>query len=484
MCFASNLPPCWMKTEKEKIREAAPCALVFALLGSGECGVPRPRGRLQSARSTSPMGEFLQLLRSNRNYRYTWTGQIVSEIGDNFNNIAVFALAMELTHSGMVVTGVLLARAVPAVTVGPLAGVLLDRFDRKRIMMASDLVRAVIALGFILALTSHRVWVLYAFSALLMAASPFFTAGRSAILPTIASPEEIHTANSLTQTTQWMTLTVGTWLGATVVAIGYKWAFVFNALSFVFSAWCIWHLRAPGPGGFHGHHVEAEDVGIRPWHNYREGLRYMRSVPLVLAIALLAVGWATGGGAAQILFTLFGEVVFNRGASGIGMIWGSAGLGLLFGGILANWLGRRLSYPTYKLIVFIDFVIHGAAYVLFSRASRFSVALLFIFLSRSVMAVNSVMNYSYLLRTVANRYRGRVFATIDTFTWTMMMVSMMGAGIASVHYNPRLIGTIAGLLSSTTAVFWGWANWTGRLPLPSVAGTASDEAEAPPNHLV
>src|SRR5260370_5650195 len=122
--------------------------------------------------------------------------------------------------------------AVPAVTVGPLAGVLLDRFDRKRIMIASDLARAVIALGFILALTEKRTWLLYLFSALLMVASPFFTAARSAILPTIASEDEIHTANSLTQTTQWTTLTVGTFLGATVIAMGYTRAFVFSALSF------------------------------------------------------------------------------------------------------------------------------------------------------------------------------------------------------------------------------------------------------------
>jgi MFS family permease len=416
------------------------------------------------------MGEFLQLLRSNRNYRYMWSGQIVSEIGDNFNNIAVFALAMALTHSGLVVTGVLLARAIPAITVGPLAGVLLDRFDRKRIMIASDLVRALLALGFILALTTHRVWVLYAFSALLMAASPFFSAGRSAILPTIASHEEIHTANSLTQTTQWMTLTVGTFLGATVVAMGYKWAFVANAISFVFSAWCIFHLRAPDATGFRAQRRATQDSdAIRPIHEYREGLRYMRSVPLVFAIALFAVGWATGGGAAQILFTLFGEVVFNRGAGGIGLIWGFAGLGLLSGGVFANWLGRRLTYNGYKLTIFIDYAVYGAMYVSFSLARRFELALLFIFLSRVVMAVNGVLNYSYLLRTVPNRFRGRVFATMDTFTWTMMMVSMMGAGIASMHYDLRLIGTIAGLLSSTTAIFWGWANWTGRLPRPVFA---------------
>jgi MFS family permease len=197
----------------------------------------------------------------------------------------------------------------------------------------------------------------------------------------------------------------------------------------------------------------------------------MRSVPLVFAIALLSVGWATGGGAAQILFTLFGEVVFNRGASGIGLIWGCAGLGLLTGGVFANWLGRRLSFKGYKLTVFIDYVVYGVTYVLFSRAQQFHFALVFIFLSRVVMAVNGVLNYSYLLRTVPNQFRGRVFATIDTFTWSMMMMSMMGAGIASMHYDLRVIGTVAGLLSSTTAIFWGWANGTGRLPLPVFAGS-------------
>lgn len=417
------------------------------------------------------MRQFFELLRQNRNYRYTWMGQVVSEIGDQFNNIAVFSLAMALTGSGLVVTGIMLARAIPAVAMGPLAGVVLDRFDRKRIMITSDVVRALVALGFILALTHRANWLLYLFSALLMVASPFFTAGRSAILPTIASAEELHTANSLTQTTQWTTLTVGTFLGATVVAIGYKWAFVFNALSFVFSAWAISNLRAPQGKGFRSLRKDLTEADVvRPWHEYREGLRYMRSVPLVLAIALLAVGWATGGGAAQILFTLFGEVVFHGGAAGIGVIWGCAGIGLLLGGAFANWLGRRLSFEGYKRLVFVNYLVHGGAYVLFSQMRRFELALVFITLSRAAIAINSVLNYSYLLRTVSNQYRGRVFATMETFTWGMMMISMMGAGVASTHYSPRTIGAVAGLLSSTTAVFWGWANWAGRLPQPEFAG--------------
>ena len=96
------------------------------------------------------LSAFTGLLRSNRNYRFTWFGQVVSEVGDHFNNIAVMSLAMQHANPGLVVTGVFLARAVPMLAAGPIAGVLLDRLDRKRVMIASDLTRAVIALGFIL----------------------------------------------------------------------------------------------------------------------------------------------------------------------------------------------------------------------------------------------------------------------------------------------------------------------------------------------
>src|SRR5512147_1776914 len=127
------------------------------------------------------MTTLLALLRQNRNYRYTWMGQVVSEIGDYFNNIAVFALVMEKSGSGLVVSGVMLARAIPAVVAGPIAGVVLDRFDRKRIMIASDLIRAAVAIAFVFTIHQPSPALLYALSAALMFASPFFTAGRAAL---------------------------------------------------------------------------------------------------------------------------------------------------------------------------------------------------------------------------------------------------------------------------------------------------------------
>src|SRR5579875_3590421 len=419
------------------------------------------------------MGDFTRLLKGNRNYRYTWFGQIVSEAGDHFNNVAVLSLAIQETHSGTVIAALMLSRVIPAIFAGPLAGVLLDRFDRRRIMIASDLIRGVIALGFIAAIGYRQVWLLYVLSALLMIASPFFTSGRSAILPSIANEDELHTANSLTQTTGWMTLAVGAFFGGTTVArFGYQIAFIFNSLSFFFSAVCIANLRSVRGHFRAGRRALDETRVARPWHEYREGLGYMLQTPLILGIALIGVGWASGGGAAQVLFTLFSELVFKRGAEGLGELWGIAGVGLLVGGVVGNYLGKRISFEAYKRTVFFCYLLHGGAYVVFSQMRHWGWALFFMSLSRASVAVSSVLNWSNLLKHVEDRFRGRVFSTIETMNWSTMMLSMLAAGTASQYFGIRAIGAASGAFSSSTAIFWGWANWTGKLPEPAEAETA------------
>lgn len=419
------------------------------------------------------MTSFLALIRQNANYRYTWLGQLVSETGDFFNNVAVFALVMEKSGSGLVVSGVMLARAIPAMFAGPIAGVLLDRWDRRRIMIASDLVRAVVSLGFLLTIHEPKPWLLYVLSAILMFASPFFTSGRAAILPVIATAEELHAANSLTQTTQWATLTAGTLLaGYTASIFGYHGAFLINSVSFVFSAWAISKLSLPS--GFRAERKRVAE-SVRPWQEYREGLAYMRSVPLLMGIAMVSAGWAMGGGAAQILFALFGEQVFHRGASGIGAIWGFAGVGLLIGGAIGHVAGKRASYTGYKRTITASYVVHGFTYMLFSQAASFSAALVWMMFSRVGMAVTSVLNNSQLLIHTPDEYRGRIFATLESIRWSVMMISMAAAGIASQYAGPRTIGLVAGALGSLTAVLWAWADWSGRLPEPVTREKASSE---------
>lgn len=280
------------------------------------------------------MRSFLSILKTNRNYRYLWTGQAVSEIGDHFNTIAVLSLSLRITGSGFGVGMVMLARVVPAILAGPIAGLVLDRMDRRKVMIASDLMRAVVALAHILLVVYPQPWLLYTLSGLLMFASPFFTAGRSAILPNITTPEELHSANALTQTTAWLTLSIGTMFGGmSAMQFGFGWAFAANAVSFLVSAWAVHQMVSPGghfrPGGV----SRVLNRRIAGWRDFTDGLRYMRTRPLIFAIGMAGVGWATGGGAAQILFTLFGEVVFNRGPAGVGLIWSFAGIGLVIGGL-------------------------------------------------------------------------------------------------------------------------------------------------------
>lgn len=424
------------------------------------------------------MHDFLELLRTNRNYRYTWLGQIVSEIGDHFNTIAVFSLILERTGSGAVVSAVMLARAIPMMLAGPVAGVSLDRFDRRKLMLASDLIRGCVGLLFILTVAYEPLWPIYVLSGALMFASPFFTSGRTAILPTIASPDELHTANSLTQTTKYMTVTLGTLFGGVSAAgLGYEAAFLINGLSFLFSAWMIWLLRLKR-GHFRPERkaLTEQDVA-KPWSEYREGLRYLTSKPLLFGIALLHVGWAVGGGAAQILFSLFGEKVFDRGATGIGVIWSAAGFGLLVGSAFGHWAGKRISFDGYKKLIGVGFLVHGLCYILFSQAPTFWLAFFLVGLSRTGVGLSTVLNQAQLLQHVDDAFRGRVYSTIETMTWTVMMLSLTAAGVAADAYSPRTIGAVAGCCGTVTGLVWLWAHWSGRLPEPEVQEFDEDDYE-------
>lgn len=416
--------------------------------------------------SNGEVGSFAALLRENRNYRNCWLGQVVSEIGDHFNSIAVLSMALHLTGSGATVGGVMLARVGPALLAAPLAGVVLDRMDRRRVMIASDLIRALVAAAHLLLLVYPRTWLIYSLSALLTFASPFFNSGRASILPRLVPREFLHAANALTQTTGWLTVAVGTMLGGFSTSwLGYRGAFLINAASFLWSAWAISTLRVDG--GFAPARA-ARTAASAPsgWTEFRDGVAYIRRNPLILGILLLGAGWATGGGAAQILFTLFGETVFGKGPAGTGLIWGCAGFGLVAGGLLARKWESHLNFRLYKHTVTVTFLLHGLFYMMFSVAPDIWQAAAFIFLSRLCVALNSVMNRTMLLLHVPDRLRGRVFTAAEGITNGVMMLSMAAAAVAAGRYSPRQIGFVAGALSASTAVFWAWANAADKLPEP------------------
>src|SRR3954454_21763205 len=114
--------------------------------------------------------------------------------------------------------------------------------------------------------------------------------------------------------------------------------------------------------------------------------------------------------------------------------------------------------------------------MLISQAGSYAAALVWMMLSRVGMAVTSVLNNSQLLRHTPDEFRGRVFSTMESLRWSVMIVSMAAAGIASQYVSPRTIGLVAGALGASTAVIWWWMDGTGRLPEPVSSATPKDSA--------
>ena len=129
---------------------------------------------------------YAGLLRENRTYRWVWMSQVVSNAGDWFNTIAVLGLTLALTNSGLALGIVTICQMLPPFLMTPLAGVIAERYNRKRIMIITDFLRAAVALGFLLVDSENKVWMLYFFMALLSGLGPFFDVTRTASLPSIS----------------------------------------------------------------------------------------------------------------------------------------------------------------------------------------------------------------------------------------------------------------------------------------------------------
>ena len=132
---------------------------------------------------------YVELLRGNRSFRQVWLGQVVSQLGDWFDTIALYTIILHLTGSGRAVGLLLVARFVPSFLVGSLSGVVADRFSRHSIMIISDLLRAVVVLGFLFVRRADQLWIIYVLTVVQLALSTFFEPAKTAIIPSIVSDQ-------------------------------------------------------------------------------------------------------------------------------------------------------------------------------------------------------------------------------------------------------------------------------------------------------
>lgn len=393
---------------------------------------------------------YWALLRDNPHYRRLWLGLAASMIGDWFRTMALYHLVLQLTGaSGLALGGVMIAQTVTLFVLSPVAGVAADRFSRKWIMVGTDLVRAVLALGFLLVTAADRLWLAYVLTAVLTSVSAFFHPAYAATIPNITTRRELVAANALGSASWAAMLAIGTALGGLVTAwLGTTEAFVLDAASYVVSAGCIMGVAIPSVPAS----AEARATG---WQTFRRGLRYMAARPYVLrllSVKACSVGLAGG---MMILIALFAENVFEAGAIGMGTLFMARGLGALIGPLLAR---RLVGEEPQRMVGTIGaaFLLTGGFYVLFGATPTLAWAALALFMATMASNVLWVFSSTLLQISVPDAYRGRVFAAdFMLFTIVMALATLATAwGLDYAALTPRALAVISGGLLVLSGVFW------------------------------
>src|SRR5215212_7213725 len=185
---------------------------------------------------------YTQLLRRNQSFRRLWIGQVISELGNWFNFIAVLGLVRVVSNADPEVTTiVLIVRLVPFTIFAPLAGALADRWSRRTVMIVTDLLRVAIALGPLLVRRPQDLWIAYVCTALLSLVGTFFEAAKNAAVPNITGERDLLAGNALMFSSRFLLMSVGAALGGwTSMKVGYSAAFIINGISFLISAYSVW----------------------------------------------------------------------------------------------------------------------------------------------------------------------------------------------------------------------------------------------------
>ncbi len=438
-----------------------------------------------SASRATVANPYLSVFRANRNFRLLFIGQTVSQLGDWFNAVAVFGLLLDLTGSATAVAWMMIVQFLPVAVVGPLAGVVVDRVDRRRLMIGADIIRGVLVLGLLLVRTREQVWIAYVVMALTVSASAFFEPARTATIPSITSKEELLAANALASATWSAMLAIGASIGGLVTALfGQQVAFVVNALSFFVSAFFIAQTRyradpTPQPR-------RPGVLALTGVADLIEGLRYIRTNGHVAALMMVKTGWGLAGGV-LLLLTIFGQRVFpvaGSTASGIGVLYGARGIGAALGPIALRWIVgqqprnlRRTLGPAYFVIALF--------YMLLAWAPTLPLAAVCVLGAHFGGAILWVFSTVLLQMEVPDRFRGRVFAAELALTTLASSLSSYWTGFELDRggWSPRTMSLALGALFCVPGVLWliVEGNWTerpqARHDLAAAAGPAAGALE-------
>jgi predicted MFS family arabinose efflux permease len=397
---------------------------------------------------------YVTLLRDNDDVRNVWLAQVISQLGDWFNRVALLGLINQLTGNSfaaaLVTTLTILPSALTSLTVG---GYIADRVDRKQLAIGVDIARAVAALGPLLVGSADTLWIAYTAVALLSFGEALFSPAISAAQPNLCRSHELATANALQQSTWASVSMIGAALGGVaVIFLPREAAFLLNALSFLISAYFLWRVRGrfSQPGQRAGGVTLAALTG---------GAQFLWANPRIFAMSLTKAIWGIVF-ATEALYSVFAYQVYGSGDAGTSWLYSARGIGSFLGPVLVQSLFSPHTTRQFAAIIAGGFAIAISGYTLWALSPSPWLGALGIFAAH--MGAGSLWTFSriYVQRETPDNVRGRVMALdVVGFTLVVGVTSTLWGALANI-LSPA--GAVLVAISVMSALVALWALWMWR----------------------
>jgi MFS transporter, DHA3 family, macrolide efflux protein len=378
-------------------------------------------------------------------FRRLWAAQAISDVGDGLTNLTLLLVVIRLTGSTAALAAMAIALAVPAIVVGPVAGVFVDRWERRRVMLASDLIRAAIVLGFLLVRSPDQLWILYGLAVAHATVGTFFFPARSALMAQVVPADGLMAANSLNQISRVIAGVIGASAAGVLVGIAdVTWpAFVADAATFLASFLIVSRVTARGRA------EQAGAAGESVVSSLRSGLSLVTGSRLLIGTLVAAGVTMLGIGAVNVLFVPLMVKTLGVPATWLGVsdIAQTASMILAAGTVAV--LAARLR-PTTIIVVglagiaVIISLVAGVTAVWQVAVLLFTVGWFITPLQASLITI--------VQTAASDSHRGRVVATLNAVMSAASVVSMALAGVFADLIGVRVAFLLAGSVVGVAAI--------------------------------
>lgn len=406
--------------------------------------------------------KYLSLLRENPEYAKLWFAQVISLTGDWFNTVVLLGLVSQYSEgSGIAISIFLVLRVLPPLLVGPFAGVLLDRFNRRNLLVASNLLRALIVPLYLLGASPDTLWIIYSVTIVQFTLSAIFEPGQSAIIPALVKPEYIVQGNTLMSVTWSVMLAAGAIVGGIFAYIfGATAAIIADALTFaVAGGLLLWVDYDPTRGRKLAKQFDVEPIQEEDT-SFLEGIRYIRQTPQIAAAIFIKFGQSFGN--VDTLMTIFATQLFiigERGELSLAILWSTFGLGAILGPAITNNFSDE-SVKRLRRLVGVGFALIMVGWILLGVANT----LLFVSIAILFRGMGGSINWTYsniiIQKTAPDAKLGRMFSIDMVGFYFATVVSTLVTGwlidtLGTDHIYWIVAGT--GVVALIPALIWAWA---------------------------